>query len=83
MTFPNQLEGNSRTLNHYIENLETMDNLRASLTQKRSQFPPAEVGTGVWGFNSSPVPSKKTLDVERFLASLHFEHRGKLDQLGI
>jgi hypothetical protein len=36
-TFLNQLEGNSRTPNHIMEGVETMDNLHSSLTQKRSQ----------------------------------------------
>ena len=52
-----------------------MDNLHSSLTQKRSQvrvlFP--------------PQLKNELLDmpVGQFLASLRFEQRGKLDQLGI
>ncbi len=52
-----------------------MDNLHASLTQKRSQV----------RVLFRPLFEKELLDmpVEQFLASLRFEQRGKLDQLEI
>ena len=59
-----------------------------SLTQKRSQVPPAEAGQA---FGDSirvlfrPQIENEPLDipVEWFLSMLRFEQRGKLDQLGI
>ena len=68
-----------------MEGLETMDNLYSSLTQKRSQVPPAEAGQA-FGDSIRVLfrPQHEPLsDNERFLASIHFEPRVKLDQLGI
>jgi hypothetical protein len=58
-----------------MEGLETMDNLYSSLTQKRSQV----------RVLFRPQIENELLDVpvERFLASLRFQQRGKLDQLGV
>ena len=60
------------TPNHFMEGVETMDNLHSSLTQKRSQVRVL--------FRPQLEPLD---DIGRFLASLRFEQRGKLDQLGI
>ena len=64
-----------QTQHHHIYGVDLIDTIKITLTQKRSQV----------RVLFRPLLKKELLDapVEQFLASLRFEQRGKLDQLGI
>ena len=68
-----------------MEGIDTVDILLTSLTQRRSQVPPAEAGQAFGDSIRVLFRQQKSLGVpdERFFASLRFEQRGKLDQLGL
>ncbi len=75
--------------------MDAKDDKRLSLTQRRSQvrvlfrplprrFTPLTENGGNNPFSTYlKVSELLDLPVERFLASVRFEHRSKLDQLGI